>query len=46
LPDVEEKYDLTKGTEGFGTEGEEGAGDEFADAEDAAEETPTDTEEF
>lgn len=28
--DVEEKYDLTKGTEGFGTEGEEGVGDEFA----------------
>jgi len=28
--DIEEKYDLTKGTEGFGTEGEEGAGDEFA----------------
>jgi len=44
--DVEEKYDLTKGAEGFGTEGEEGAGDEFADTEDAAEETPTDNEEF
>jgi hypothetical protein len=28
--DVEEKYDLTKGTEGFGTEGEEGIGDDFA----------------
>jgi hypothetical protein len=30
--DIEEKYDLTKGTEGFGTEGEEGIGDDFADA--------------
>lgn len=28
--DVEEKYDLAKGTEGFGTEGEEGIGDDFA----------------
>jgi hypothetical protein len=28
--DIEEKYDLTKGTEGFGTEGEEGIGDDFA----------------
>lgn len=28
--DVEEKYDLTKGTEGYGTEGEEGIGDDFA----------------
>jgi hypothetical protein len=28
--DVEEKYDLAKGTEGFGTEGEEGVGDDFA----------------
>jgi hypothetical protein len=28
--DVEEKYDLSKGAEGFGTEGEEGVGDEFA----------------
>ena len=30
--DIEEKYDLTKGTEGFGTEGEEGIGDDFADS--------------
>jgi len=36
--DVEEKYDLARGTEGFGTEGEEGIGDDFAGAEgDAAE---------
>jgi Plasmid pRiA4b ORF-3-like protein len=31
--DVEEKYDLAKGTEGFGTEGEEGIGDDFASSE-------------
>ena len=40
--DVEEKYDLTKGTEGFGTEGEEGVGDDFA----SSEETTSDNEEF
>lgn len=40
--DVEEKYDLTKGTEGFGTEGEEGVGDDFA----SSEETTGDNEEF
>ncbi len=40
--DVEEKYDLTKGTEGFGTEGEDGVGDDFANTE----ETATDTEEY
>lgn len=39
--DVEEKYDLTKGTEGFGTEGEDGLGDDFADTE----ETTTDNAE-
>jgi hypothetical protein len=37
--DVEEKYDLTKGAEGFGEEGEEGADDQEAGAED----TGTDT---
>jgi hypothetical protein len=35
--DVEEKYDLTKGAEGFGEEGEEGGGDEYAAGEGAAE---------
>ncbi len=40
--DVEEKYDLTKGTEGFGTEGEEGVGDDFA----SEEETTNDNEDF
>ena len=37
--DVEEKYDLTKGAEGFGEEGEEGVDDQEAGAED----TGTDT---
>jgi hypothetical protein len=37
--DVEEKYDLTKGAEGFGEEGEEGGDDQEAGAED----TGTDT---
>ena len=36
--DIEEKYDLTKGTEGFGTEGEEGIGDDFANTEEASSE--------
>ncbi len=40
--DIEEKYDLTKGTEGFGTEGEEGIGDDFANTE----ETGTENEEI
>jgi len=45
--DVEEKYDLTKGTEGFGTEGEEGVGDDFASTEEGgSEEATTDNEEF
>jgi len=44
--DVEEKYDLTKGAEGFGTEGEDGVGDDFASTEDATEETSNDNEEF
>jgi hypothetical protein len=30
--DVEEKYDLTKGAEGFGEEGEEGNSDALEDA--------------
>jgi hypothetical protein len=37
--DVEEKYDLTQGAEGFGEEGEEGTDDQEAGAED----TGTDT---
>ncbi|SHF40252.1 IS1096 element passenger TnpR family protein [Flavisolibacter ginsengisoli] len=37
--DVEEKYDLTKGAEGFGEEGEEGVDDQEASADD----TGTDT---
>jgi hypothetical protein len=37
--DVEEKYDLSKGTEGFGTEGEEGVGDEFASDSESAEDS-------
>jgi hypothetical protein len=39
--DVEEKYDLTKGAEGFGEEGEEGSADEYgvgADNNDAQDE--------
>lgn len=40
--DVEEKYDLTKGTEGFGEEGEEGDGDSGGDEEAAGEETAED----
>lgn len=36
--DVEEKYDLTKGAEGFGEEGEEGGGDEFGSEEGGGEE--------
>ncbi len=44
--DVEEKYDLTQGTEGFGTEGEEGVGDDFASTEDSADETSSDAEEY
>ena len=36
--DVEEKYDLAKGTEGFGTEGEEGVGDDFASTDESASE--------
>jgi hypothetical protein len=35
--DIEEKYDLSKGAEGFGTEGEEGIGDEFASDSESAE---------
>ncbi|HEU0110643.1 MAG TPA: hypothetical protein VFQ73_07185 [Flavisolibacter sp.] len=41
--DVEEKYDLTKGAEGFGEEGEEGGGEDFGTA---AEETGGDNEEY
>jgi hypothetical protein len=33
--DVEEKYDLTQGAEGFGEEGEEGTDDHEAGAEDS-----------
>src|SRR5215217_2815440 len=33
--DVEEKYDLTKGAEGFGTEGDEGSDDGGGEAEEA-----------
>jgi hypothetical protein len=40
--DVEEKYDLTKGTEGFGEEGEEGDGDSGGEEEAAGEETSED----
>jgi hypothetical protein len=40
--DVEEKYDLTKGTEGFGTEGEEGIGDDFASSGGESEEAAGD----
>jgi hypothetical protein len=40
--DVEEKYDLTKGTEGFGVEGEEGVDDSGGDEEAAGEETSED----
>jgi Plasmid pRiA4b ORF-3-like protein len=41
--DVEEKYDLTKGAEGFGEEGEEGAGDDSgAGTEDVATDTNED----
>lgn len=40
--DVEEKYDLTKGTEGFGEEGEEGDNDSAGDEEAAGEETAED----
>jgi hypothetical protein len=39
--DVEEKYDLTKGAEGFGEEGEEGGGEEELGA---GEETPNEEE--
>lgn len=35
--DIEEKYDLTKGTEGFGEEGEDSDGTDFADDEVAEE---------
>ncbi len=35
--DVEEKYDLSQGAEGFGTEGEEGDGDEFGLGEEGGE---------
>lgn len=35
--DVEEKYDLTKGAEGFGEEGEEGTGDEYGIGADSGE---------
>lgn len=41
--DVEEKYDLTKGTEGFGEEGEEGEEDLGSEEEGASEES---SEEF
>jgi hypothetical protein len=34
--DVEEKYDLTKGAEGFGEEGEESGGDEIPGGEEGA----------
>jgi hypothetical protein len=44
--DVEEKYDLTRGTEGFGTEGEEGVGDDFASTEDSTDESSSDAEEY
>jgi hypothetical protein len=40
--DIEEKYDLTKGTEGFGTEGEEGIGDDFAGTNEEAADTNED----
>jgi hypothetical protein len=40
--DVEEKYDLTQGAEGFGEEGEEGTGSDLG----AGEETAGDAEEF
>src|ERR1043165_2736943 len=36
--DVEEKYDLTKGAEGFGEEGEEGGGEELGTEEGGGEE--------
>ncbi|HWI90733.1 MAG TPA: hypothetical protein VNT20_05620 [Flavisolibacter sp.] len=40
--DVEEKYDLTKGTEGFGEEGEEGHADLGSEEEGASEESSED----
>lgn len=41
--DIEEKYDLTKGAEGFGEEGEEGdkSGDEFGEEESGGNEEET-----
>src|SRR3954469_9706681 len=43
--DIEEKYDLTKGAEGFGEEGEEGEAEEGTASEDSAGEEDT-TEEI
>jgi hypothetical protein len=46
--DIEEKYDLSKGAEGFGVEGDDGAGsrDEVADsAEDAGVDSEGESEE-
>jgi len=40
--DVEEKYDLTKGAEGFGEEGDEGTEDDATGAEETSEETGDD----
>ncbi|HEV2481954.1 MAG TPA: hypothetical protein VGS79_19950 [Puia sp.] len=45
LTEIEEKYDLTKGTEGFGVEGEEAESESESESEEGEEEAGESTEE-